>query len=309
MEMKNQNDLDKLLDIIVKKAEKELDRIYAKRMKNIIAELTMMYEKYEMNGSLTMAEMTKFNRLQKSMDFIIKELADTYKETFKLTQLTMEESYLEAYFRQAYLMEFESQAKLGFGALSKETLKTAVTNPVEFLTLSAVMERNRAQVIYKIQQEITEGLLAGESYGKMAKRVRERLDIDKRKAQLIARTEAGRAQSLGKEASYQQASKYVDVIKTWDAALDSRTRTTHQRLDGQTADEEGLFYSSGASAPQPRLFGIAKEDIQCRCATRVSVNGRQPEVRRARLEDGSTAVIPYTTFEDWKGSRIGSYVK
>lgn len=307
--MKNQNELDKLLDKIVKKAESNLDKVYAKRLKNIMAELTMIYEKYEVDGSLTMAEMTKFNRLQKSMNFMIGELAAIYKEAYKLTQTTMEESYLETYFRQAYLMEFEAQAKLGFGAISKETLKAAITNPVEFLTLPAVMERNRAHVIYKIQQEITEGLLAGESYGKMAKRVRERLDIDKRKAQLIARTEAGRAQSLAKEASYQQASKYVDVVKTWDAALDRRTRSSHQSLDGQNADEDGLFYASGASAPQPRLFGIAKEDIQCRCAVRMSVNGRQPEIRRARLEDGSTVVIPYTTFNDWKESRIGNYVK
>lgn len=307
--MKNQNDLDKLLDKIVKKAEISLDKIYAKRLKNIIAELTMMYEKYEVNGTLSLADMAKFNRLQKSMDFIIGELQGVYKEAYKLTQTTMEESYLESYFRQGYLMEFEAQAKLGFGAISKEALKASIANPIEFLTLTAVMERNRAQVVYKIQQEITEGLLAGESYGKMAKRVRDRLDIDKRKAQLIARTEAGRAQSLGKEASYQQAKQYADVVKTWDAALDSRTRSSHQRLDGQNADENGLFYASGASAPQPRLFGVAKEDIQCRCAVRMSVNGRQPEVRRARLEDGSTIVIPWTNYEDWKNSRIGEYVK
>lgn len=307
--MKNQHDLDKLLDKIVKKAEKELDRIYAKRLKNILAEITVLYEKYELDGVLTMAEMSKFNRLQKSMNFVIGELAGAYKEAYKLTQSTMEETYLEAYFRQAYLMEFEAQAKLGFGAISKEALKASIANPVEFLTLPAIMERNRTQIVYKIQQEITEGLLIGESYGKMAARVKNRLNMDKRKAQLIARTEAGRAQSLAKEASYQQAKKYTEVVKVWDAALDSRTRSSHQRLDGKQADEQGLFYASGASAPQPRLFGVAKEDIQCRCAVRMQVNGRQPEVRRVRLEDGSTKVIPWTNYTDWKESRIGSYVK
>lgn len=307
--MKNQNDLDKLLDKIVKKAEKELDRIYAKRLKNILAEITLLYEKYELDGVLTMAEMSKFNRLQKSMDFVIGELAGAYKEAYKLTQSTMEETYLEAYFRQAYLMEFEAQAKLGFGAVSKEVLAASIANPIEHLTLPAIMERNRAYIVYKIQQEVTEGLLIGESYRKMATRIRKRLDMDRRKAQLIARTEAGRAQSLAKEASYQQAKKYTDVVKFWDASLDSRTRKTHQQLDGKQADAEGYFHSSGAKAKGPRLFGVAKEDIQCRCAVRMSVNGRQPEIRRARLEDGSTEVIPYTTYNDWKESRIGNYVK
>jgi SPP1 gp7 family putative phage head morphogenesis protein len=247
--------------------------------------------------------------MQKSMDFIIGELVAAYREVYRLTQTTMEEQYLEAYFRQAYLMEFEAQQKLGFGSISSEAVAAAVANPVKHLTLPAIMERNRAQVVYKIQQEISEGLIAGESYAKMAKRLRERLDIDKRKSQLIARTEAGRAQTVAKEASFQQAKKYVDVEKVWDASLDGRTRKTHSRLDGKKADEEGYFHLGRAKAKGPRLFGIAKEDINCRCAIRMQIRGKEPEVRRARLEDGSTKVIPYTTFDEWKDSRIGEYVK
>lgn len=307
--MKNQQDLDKILDNLVKKAENRIDEIYAARLKNILAEIGTMYEKYEVAGVLTMAEMSKYGRLSKSMDKIIGELIGTYSQVYALTQMTMQESYLEAYFRQAYLAEFEAQARLGFGALSTATVTAAVTNPIEHLTLPAIMERNRANVIYKVQQEITEGLLSGESYQKMAKRLRDRVDMDKRKSQLVARTEAGRAQSLGKEDSYQQAKKHADVVKIWDASLDSRTRNTHRHLDGKPADKDGLFHSSGASAKQPRLFGVAKEDIQCRCATRIQVNGREPTVRRIRLEDGSTKVIPWMSYENWQEERIGNYVK
>lgn len=309
MKMKNQNDLDKLLDRLIKKAETDLDKIYAKRLKRIQREIALMYEKYEREGSLTMADMSKYGRLSKSMEVIVGELVDTYKEAYKLIQTTMEEQYLEAYFRLAYLTEFEAQQALGLGSISKQVLAASLANPIEHLTLPAILERNRANVIYKIQQEITEGLIAGESYASMAKRLRDRLDIDKRKSQLVARTEGGRAQSLGKEAAFRQAEKQLNVKKVWDAALDQRTRLSHQTLDGQYADEEGYFHLRGAQSLGPRLWGIAKEDIQCRCAVRVEVDGRQPEVRRARLEDGTTTVIPYTTFEDWKESEIGAYVK
>ena len=268
-----------------------------------------MYEKYEVNGVLTMADMSKYNRLSKSMDVIIGELIGTYTEVHAVTQMTMKESYLEAYFRQAYLAEFEAQRKLGFGSLSTATIQAAITNPIEHITLPAIMERNRANIIYKIQQEITEGLIAGESYQKIAKRLRDRVDMDKRKSQLVARVEAGRAQSIGKEDSYQQAKKYADVIKIWDSSLDSRTRKSHRHLDGKQADKDGLFHSSGASAPQPRMFGLAKEDLGCRCATRIQVNGREPAVRRVRLEDGSTKVIPWMSYEKWQEERIGNYVK
>ena len=307
--MKNQQDLDKILNRLVKKAENRIDAIYAKRLTNILAEIGLMYEKYEVNGVLTMADMSKYNRLSKSMDVIIGELIGTYTEVHAVTQTTMIEQYLEAYFRQAYLAEFEAQARLGFGSLSMATVKAALENPIEFLTLPAILERNRANVIYKIQQEITEGLIAGESYQKIAKRLRDRLDMDKRKSQLVARTESGRAQSIGKEDSYQQAKKYADVVKKWDSALDKRTRDSHRHLDGKEADKDGLFHSSGASAPQPRMFGLAREDIGCRCATRIQVNGREPTVRRVRLEEGDTKVIPWTNYKNWQESRIGEYTK
>lgn len=268
-----------------------------------------MYEKYEIDGVLSMAEMSKYGRLSKSMDIIIGELIGTYSQVYALTQTTMQEQYLEAYFRQAYLAEFEAQARLGFGALSTATVTAAVTNPIEHLTLPAIMERNRANIIYKVQQEITEGLLSGESYQKMAKRLRDRVDMDKRKSQLVARTEAGRAQSLGKEDSYQQAKKHADVVKIWDSSLDSRTRGSHRELDSKQADEEGYFHYKGMKAKQPRLWQNAAMDIQCRCATRIQVNGNEPTVRRVRLEDGSTKVIPWTDYKEWQESRIGAYVK
>jgi hypothetical protein len=56
--MKNQNELDKLLDNLVIRAENEVDRIYARRLRNILDEISLMYEKYEVDGTLTLAEMS-----------------------------------------------------------------------------------------------------------------------------------------------------------------------------------------------------------------------------------------------------------
>ena len=302
--MKNQQDLDKILDRLVKKTENRIDAIYAKRLTNILAEIGLMYEKYEVNGVLTMADMSKYNRLSKSMDVIIGELIGTYNEVHAVTQMTMKESYLEAYFRQAFLMEYEAGKKLGFGTISTAVVTAAIENPIEHLKLPAILERNRAAVIYKIQQEITEGLLGGESYQKIATRIRKRVDVDRNKAMLVARTESGRAQSIAKLDSYKQAKKYADVEKIWDAALDKRTRTEHQVLDGQKADKDGLFHYKGYTAEAPKLFSVSFLDINCRCSLRVQVNGREPAVRRVRNEDGTTSVIPWQNYSDWYKNRI-----
>lgn len=281
--MKNQNDLDKFLDKLIKKAENRIDQIYAKRLKNIQTEITAMYEKYEVDGVLTMAEMTKFNRLQKSMDIIIGELSATYREAYSLTQTTMQEQYLESYFRTAYLAEFEAQKKMGFGAIAIEHVKAALENPIKHMKLPAIFQRNRANIIYKIQQQIAEALTAGESYGKMIKRLQKWVNFDRKKARLVARTEAGRAQSLGKEASIEKIKKYTNNLEEfWDASLDQVTRQSHRELDGQKTDEEGYFHYKGMKAKAPRLWGVADMDIQCRCTKRIQINGRQPSVRRAR---------------------------
>lgn len=54
--------------------------------------------------------------------------------------------------------------------------------------------------------------------------------------------------------------------KRWKTNLDGRERDTHHGLDGQTvALGENFKSASGATAPHPGAFGVADEDINCRC--------------------------------------------
>lgn len=58
----------------------------------------------------------------------------------------------------------------------------------------------------------------------------------------------------------------ADVVKEWDSTMDSRTRDTHVELDGQIRELEEPFEIGGMKAMYPHGFGIASEDINCRCA-------------------------------------------
>lgn len=305
MEMNNQQDLDKYLDTLIDKAETESDRIYAKALKDTRKELSLIYEKYETDGVLTLNDMTKYNRLDKLMDQYIVILSDTYNDVYRLSQSTMEQQLTENYFRTAFLMEFEAQKKLGFGQLNPKVIEESFRNPISGLTLKETLEKNRDQVIYKVKQEITQGLVKGESYAKMAKRLTKTFEGDAYKSRRVVRTEAHRAQQLGRLHSIEQAEKYVETERVWDASLDGTTRESHRQLDGQVANEDGLFEINGLTAEAPGMFGDPAEDINCRCTVRVQVSGRQPSVRRARNDDGSTSVIPWTNYEDWYENRIG----
>ena len=61
-----------------------------------------------------------------------------------------------------------------------------------------------------------------------------------------------------------------------------------------------MFEVNGLQAEAPRLFGVAEEDIRCRCTMITLVEGYSLEFRRARGE----GVIPYKTFDEWKKNRI-----
>ena len=83
----------------------------------------------------------------------------------------------------------------------------------------------------------------------------------------IARTEGHR---ITNEATYnaqvKAKSKGAQIMKQWDATLDSKTRPEHQFLDGQLVEVDKPFKDSeGNEAMFPGGFGIASLDINCRC--------------------------------------------
>ena len=53
--------------------------------------------------------------------------------------------------------------------------------------------------------------------------------------------------------------------RQWASTLDSRTREEHQKLDGQSRELDEPFDVNGCKAMYPGGFGIASEDINCRC--------------------------------------------
>lgn len=83
-------------------------------------------------------------------------------------------------------------------------------------------------------------------------------------AKRIVRTEGHRIQQTSADDARRGAiAKGADVVKQWDAALDSRTRPSHARVDGEIREEDEKF-SNGLKFPGDPA-GRAEEVINCRC--------------------------------------------
>lgn len=130
------------------------------------------------------------------------------------------------------------------------------------------------QVFDLIAAEIAVAVDRGESIPKIAERVDQVLSSTgarrwPNRATVIARTEALGALNAGRYAAHLQIAADSDtpMDRVWLSTLDSRTRVTHRRADGQRKPIGTPFTVGGAPLWYPGdPLGPAQEVIQCRCS-------------------------------------------
>ena len=136
----------------------------------------------------------------------------------------------------------------------------------------------------KINAEILQGILQGESMDKIAKRLRNVQEMNKTQAIRSARTIVTGAENKGRQDSYARAEADGIILqKEWLATNDGRTRHSHAALDGAIVDQDkkfdnGLMYPGDPS-------GRPEEVYNCRCTLVAKVNGfKKVQVQKAMAE-------------------------
>jgi SPP1 gp7 family putative phage head morphogenesis protein len=264
-------------------------------MKSVFADA---FAKYETGGVLNYAEMQKYNRLKAMEVELNKTLKELYSKDSAILNRELSTVYKDNFYRTAYAIEKEVQAKLSYMPLDVARIKAAIQNPIPFgKTMQQTLGEHLAAVISKVNQEVTRSLIKGQSYGKTANAIKEVLGGDAKKAILVARTEGGRVQMTARYDSIQHADDVgIEMVKIWVSTLDNRTRDAHRSLDGkEVAVDEDFISEAGGKGPHPHAMGTAADDIQCRCTFITRPAGMKPEFRRVRGE----GQIPYKTYKEW----------
>ena len=116
-----------------------------------------------------------------------------------------------------------------------------------------------------VRQEISRGIAQSLSYQEIARNIKSTTLVDYNKSLRIAKTEGHRIQC---ESAYnvqvRAKQKGANIVKQWDSTLDSRTRDSHQKLDGELVEVDEKF-SNGLRYPGDSN-GVASEVVNCRCA-------------------------------------------
>ncbi|MGE7946483.1 phage minor head protein [Lysinibacillus sp. NPDC093688] len=298
----NQQEINKILDEMEKKAEKDIEVVFNKRLKAILGQMLDMHRKFGKNGEASWTDVNKYNLFNQEIKLIAQQFNADYKVIIKLIRESEERLYIERYLMMAYLLQQSTGEEMGFKIPSVEVIQAALDNPIEFLSLPKVFEAHRNDIIRRLNIEIAQSLQAGESYTDMAIRIENAMGWTRRKAILVARTEGGRVRSQADLAVEVQGSKTARLTKVWMSSLDTRVRKSHRKLDGQKADKDGYFHYGSWKSKAPRLWGVASMDIQCRCHTIYMVNGKLPEYRRGKdyMDD---------TYQKKLAARIDAYME
>lgn len=294
------------IDSIIDPVLRQIQRTRKEALDDIRKLLGRLYEKYaDSDGVLTHAEMTRYNRLKALHDQLTEELGPMFGRDGKLIGNLTKVVYEETYYRMGWYLTQNAEAAGSWGLLNPKLIEAAVNKPYSGLVLPQIWTRAKAGALSDIERAIIRGAVQGESYPKMARRVREVFDTNTRRALTIAQTEAHRMQTEGQKASYDEAADMgIEVQQVWDATLDNRTRETHQTMDGRIAEydeSDGQYWFNSPDVGWvlgPGLSGEPSFDINCRCRVTPVIKGYEPKTR-GRREGGEWVVGEYMTYPEW----------
>ena len=276
--------------------DKKIKSIYRSLNKDLSAFIAEEYVKYaDKDGKLFLSYLDSKNKRAKFLSEIAKNV-DSISPAVKKQILDMvDKTYEKSYKGIADAVKNADDTKAllsGTDTLVRpEVLKRAVENNIDKLTLDAVMEKHRAEIIADIQQTLNIGLMNGDRYETMAKRIQERLGVSYSKATNITRTESHRNIESGLMDGAKETAKIIeqdgDLIYAaiWRTMKDERVRpqqmrktkkgwvktlskngANHMKMEGVTVKVGEKFQlEPNVYAECPSMSGTARNDCRCRC--------------------------------------------
>lgn len=127
----------------------------------------------------------------------------------------------------------------------------------------------------KVNSEIMQGIIQGDSIPKMAKRLQNVTEMNRVSAIRNARTTATSAENKGRMDSFHRAEEMgIQIKKVWIAANDARTREAHAELDGEEADIDEPFSNSIGEIMFPGDPDADPANVyNCRCSLGTRIVG------------------------------------
>lgn len=285
-------EMEKRLRGIYSRASKELGEAWKSYMKAADAEVSRLGEAYgaaKASGDKDAIRaagiaVSKAKQERTILNARYQRLTEELAESITKVNQTAA-AYINGQLPQIYSVNYNEVARaankavaqlsgrISFDLVDAGTIKRLSTVEENLLPYKVVNRRRDVRWnVAKINSEVTQGILQGESIPNISKRLSAVLDMNKTSAIRNARTTVTSAQNKGRmDMLHDAAEKGVIMRKGWSAHIDGRERASHAALDGDFVgiDEEfanGLMYPGDPD-------GEPEEVYNCRCALVYDVVG------------------------------------
>ena len=271
--------------------EGKIQKIYRNLMKELNAFLGDAYTKYaDKDGKLSISILYQNSKYAWFIEEIDKNCNKYLPLSSKEISEVVDKVYKKCYVGMIEAVKTSNDRALEEIPISPNVLKRSMKNDIEKLTLPQVLEKQRSEIVYEIKQSLNTGLMNGERYETMTRRINDRLNIGYNKSNNIVRTETHRNIEAGFNDCAQEISKSLEdsdlvYVKTWVTMRDERVRpqqryktksgwktkirgkANHMKMDGVTIKATEKFkLEPGVYADAPGMSGTARNDCRCRCS-------------------------------------------
>lgn len=275
----------------------QLQRQYNAALSTVNAQIAMLQAKGQTPSRQNRIAYQK--QLKEQLEATIAKL---HSETYQTIEQFMNDSYTTGYVGAMY--DLHGQGLPVIAPIDKDAVVKAVMTDTKLKHgVYRELGSDMATLKKKISNELTRGIATGMAYDDIARNIRMATGAPKARANAIVRTEGHRIQQASQEDARQLAkSKGADVVKQWDATLDSATRDSHRKLDGQIREVDEPFEINGLSAMYPGEFGDPAEDCNCRCValTRARAALDDDELKTMQERAKTFKLDKTKNFEDFK---------
>lgn len=296
----NSDFMSRKQDDELEQLEERLTALYANAENELRAKYTDFSDAFEKDdkrkreqlesGSITEDEYTAWRKTQvlkstqytKAVESMTNVLVNTDAAAMAIVNDQLPQTIAESYdFVQALGYESAKESGLTAGTFqiyNAQTVQALIRDNPDLMPAPKVdIPLDKKWNKDRINREITQGILQGESIPDIATRLMAVTTMDRNAAIRNARTAMTGAENLGRYESAQDLREQgIPVEEVWSATPDDRTRESHRLLDGTTRDESGYF-GVGIIATPLRFAGDPAGDPEevynCRCRTGIVLKG------------------------------------
>lgn len=292
------------------KTLRELKQVYTQASKDLQKSINDLNLRTDMQNLQSIIYQVKYQEaMKKQIDGILDKLNKGSYQTIN--------EYLQDAYHNGYIGNMYSLQKQGIPITVPIDQKKVLTALQTDSKLSSkyhsgdILKGRLAEDVKKlkvtIRAELSRGIANGETWQQVAYKIALGMNNPMSKAlnmtMRIARTEGHRVNQQGfLDAGTEAKKKGADIVKQWDATLDSVTRPWHQEADGQIREWDDFFEVGGEKMKAPSIGGSARNVCNCRCQLLQRAKWALDEAELKTLQDRASffGLDKSKSFDDFK---------